>query len=310
MSSSRKLFHAREAVRSIFYAPYLATIQAGFLEKEGLEGTLGVVPPGGDSFKMLDTGEIQIVQNAPSASFSRLEQGQKNIPFQVAGINDRDGFYIVSRKPLERFQWKSLEGATVVPASFGVQPWACLMFCLSRQGVNTDRVKLVTGLKSMQEAEDAFRKGTGDYVHLQNPNALRVVEDGVGYLATSVGEALGPIAFSSLAMSRKFLAKEPEAAEAFMRAYIAARKWVRTTDAESVVDALQPLFPGTAKRVLVESIRDYRRINAWPESPLIPRESYERALDMWFHAKQITKRYPYEDVVATALIEKVTGKAR
>jgi NitT/TauT family transport system substrate-binding protein len=308
MCAARKEFHAREAVRSIFYAPYLATIQAGFLEKEGLSGDLGVVPGGRDSFEMLNSGEIQVAQNAPSTSFTRLEAGQKDIPLHVAAINDRDGFYIVSRKPTEGFRWKDLEGATLVPASFGVQPWACLMFCLQGQGVDTDRVKLVEGLSSMQEAEDAFRAGSGDYVHLQNPNALSVVEDGVGYLAASVGEALGPISFSSLIMSRSFLAEEPETAEAFMRAYIAARQWVLDSDAETIVDALHPLFPDTAKPVLVKSLEGYKALGTWLPHPGIPRQSYERALDMWLAAGQITRRYPYEEVVTTGLLDKVMGK--
>lgn len=307
-AAARKVIHAREAVRSIFYTPYLAMVQAGFLEKEGLEGDLGVVPRGADSFDMLDRGEIQVVQNAPSSSFTKLEQGKRDIPLQVAAINDRDGFYIVSRKPVGNFSWKDLEGKTLVPASFGVQPWACLMFCLTEQGVNTDKVRLVKGLSSMQEAEEAFRKGEGDYVHLQNPNALRLVEDGVGYLAASVGEALGPIAFSSLAMSRKFLAEETDVAEAILRAYHVSQKWVLAADAETIVDALAPLFPDTPKRVLVKSVEGYKALRCWLPDPVIPPRSYERALDMWIAAKQITRRYPYEMVVTTSLAEKVMGK--
>jgi NitT/TauT family transport system substrate-binding protein len=225
------------------------------------------------------------------------------LPLHVAGINDRDGFYIVSRKPVDGFQWKDLEGSTLVPASFGVQPWACLMFCLKGQGVDTDKVKLFEGLSSMQEAEDAFRSGEGDYVHLQNPNALAVVDDRVGYMAASVGEALGPITFSSLVMSRKFLSEEKETAQTFMRAYVAARKWVIDTDSETVVDALQPLFPTTPKPVLVKSLDGYKALGTWVPVPSIPKASFERAMDMWISAGQATRRYAYEDVVTTELLD-------
>jgi len=303
----RKEFHAREAVRSIFYAPYLATVQAGFLEKEGITGDLGVGPKGRDPFEMLDSGEIQVVQNAPSTSFSLMEAGRKDVPVHVAAINDRDGFYIVSRKPAEKFRWKDLEGATVVPASFGVQPWACLMFCLQEQGVDADRVTLVEGLSSMQAAEEAFRAGEGDYVHLQNPNALNVVADGVGHLAASLGEALGPIAFSTLVMSRRFLTEQPETAEAFMRAYLAARQWVLESDAETIAEVLHPLFPDTAGPVLARSVAGYKALGTWLPHPGISRQSYERALDMWLAAGQITRRYPYEEVVTSELIDKVVS---
>ena len=304
----RKEFHAREAVRSIFYAPYLATVQAGFLEKEGIKGDLGVGPKGRNPFEMLDSGEIQVVQNAPSTSFSLMEAGRKDIPVHVAAINDRDGFYIVSRKPVENFRWKDLEGSSVVPASFGVQPWACLMFCLQEQGVDADRVTLVEGLSSMQEAEETFRNGEGDYVHLQNPNALNLVADGVGHLAASVGEALGPIAFSTLVMSRRFLTEETETAEAYMRAYLAARQWVLKSDAETIAEALHPLFPKTARPVLARSVEGYKALGTWLPHPGISRQSYERALDMWLAAGQITRRYPYEEVVTNELIDKVVSR--
>jgi len=301
----KEQFHIREAVRSIFYAPLLATVAAGFLEKEGLCGTLGVVPRGADSFQMLRDGEVHVAQNAPSTSFSRLEKGERDLPLHVAAINDRDGFYIISRKPADRFRWSDLEGAALVPASFGVQPWACLSFCLTEQGVDPKRVELVTGLSSMDEAEEAFRKGTGSYVHLQNPNAQRLVEEGVGYLAASVGEALGPISFSSLVMSRQFLAERRDAAEAFMRAYYASQRWVVASDAETIVEALQPLFPSTARGILARSVEGYKALQTWQPDPVIPRHSYERALDMWLAAGQITRQYAYEDVVYNELAEKV-----
>jgi NitT/TauT family transport system substrate-binding protein len=171
--------------------------------------------------------------------------------------------------------------------------------------VNADRVTLMQGLSSMQEAEEAFRAGEGDYVHLQNPNALNVVADGVGHLAASVGEALGPICFSTLAMSRRLLTEERETAEAFMRAYLAARQWILKSDEETIAEALHPLFPDTSKPVLAKSVEGYKALGTWLPHPGISRRSYERALDMWLAAGQITRRYPFEEVVTNELIEKL-----
>ncbi len=308
-SKSRKKIHLRLTVHSIFYAPYLATAQAGFLEKEGLAATLGVVPKGTDGFQLLRDGQAHVFQNAPSRSLTALEKGEKDIPLQVAGINNRDGFYIVGRKPTKHFQWRDLEGQTLIPSAFAAQPLASLRLCLSEQGVNFRKIKLVEGLSSMEEAEEAFRRGRGDYVHLQNPNARRLVEEGSGYVVASVGKALGPIAFSSLAMSRKFLSQEPEVAEAFMRAYVASQKWIAASDAKTIVEALEPLFSGASKASLVKSVEGYRVLRAWLPNPIIPRPSYERALNMWILAGYIKKRYPYEAVVYTGLAEKVMGEA-
>jgi len=174
-------------------------------------------------------------------------------------------------------------------------------------GVWASRGQALFTMGRFQEAEEAFRAGEGDYVHLQNPNALNVVTDGVGHLAASVGEALGPIAFSTLAMSRRLLTEETETAQAFMRAYLAARQWILESDAETIAEALHPLFPETAKMVLAKSVAGYKELGTWLPHPGIARQSYERALDMWLAAGQITRRYPFEEVVTNELIEKTIG---
>ena len=49
----------------------------------------------------------------------------------------------------------------------------------------------------------AFRSGAGDYVHLQGPAPQQLEADGVGHVVASVGEAIGPVAFSSLCARRR-----------------------------------------------------------------------------------------------------------
>jgi NitT/TauT family transport system substrate-binding protein len=159
----------------------------------------------------------------------------------------------------------------------------------------------------MEEAEELFRRGTGDYVHLQNPNAERLVSEGVGYYVASVGTSLGPIAFSSVIAVRRFLSQQPEMALAFMRAYYKSQQWVLASTPEQIATALQSQFPGTSLNVLTNSVRRYKELRNWLANPVIPKRSYERAVDMWLNAKQITKRYPYEAVVDTTLARKVMG---
>ncbi|MDP3062136.1 MAG: ABC transporter substrate-binding protein [Chloroflexota bacterium] len=307
MPESRRTIHIRESVHSIFYAPLLATVACGFLEVEGLSATISVVPKGQDGFQLLREGSIHVMQSAPSASLTRLEKGEGDVPMHIAAINDRDGFYVVGRKPVERFSWKTLEGASLIPSAFALQPTASLRFCLSEQGVSWERIKIVQGPTSMEEAEELFRKGTGDYVHLQNPNAERLVNEGAGYYVASVGASLGPIAFSSVIATRRFLSQQPEMALAFMRAYYKSQKWVLASTPEQIASALQSQFSGTTLNVLTNSVRRYKDLRNWLPSPVIPVRSYERAVDMWLNAKQITKRYPYEAVVDTSLAQKVMG---
>jgi NitT/TauT family transport system substrate-binding protein len=75
----------------------------------------------------------------------------------------------------------------------------------------------------------AFRKGEGDYIHQQGPAPQQLEHDKVGHVVASVGEAIGPCAFSSLAATRQWLATD--AATRFTRAYRKARAWLLATPA-------------------------------------------------------------------------------
>ena len=70
----------------------------------------------------------------------------------------------------------------------------------------------------------AFRKGDGDYVHLQGPGPQQLEHDGVGHVVAALGDASGTCAFSSLAATREWLGTDM--AKSFMRAYRKARAWL------------------------------------------------------------------------------------
>ncbi|MFC1798205.1 ABC transporter substrate-binding protein [Thermodesulfobacteriota bacterium] len=311
MTSNNKTLRIAEAARSVFYLPILATVEAGFLAKEGYDGILGTEPgKGADRLKQLDQGIVDVLGNTPTLSFLWLEQQvQGDLPVQVAAVNQRDGFFLVGRKSDADFKWKDLEGAELVTSNFSLQPLASLRLCLSEvPNVDSDKIRLLNDYDNMVLAAQAFKDGVGDFVHLQEPFASILVEEGAGYLAASVGESIGPLAFSSLAMSRKFIQERSKAAEAFMRAYYATLCWLDSSEPEEIVSATERLFEGTPHNVLVQSVKNCKSIGAWQPDPVISFTSYERMVDMWILAGHMEKRYPFEQIVYNDLAEKIKAE--
>ena len=297
-----------EAARSVFYIPLLAVVEAGFLAREGFEGVLGTEPGvGADRLLQLNRGVVDVLGNTPTLSFLWLEkQIPGDLPVQVAAMNHRDGFFLIRRHGQGEFQWSDLKGATVVTSKFSLQPLASLRLCLSKVGgVTMDEINFLNDYATLDAAAQAFRDGVGDFVHLQDPLASLLVEEGAGSTAVSVGEALGNLAFSTLAMSRKFIEERPEAAEAFMRAYGATLRWLSACVPEEIASATQGLFKGVPRGVLVRSVQNCKAIGAWQPDTVIRRESYERRVDMWILAGHMKKRHPFERVVSNDLAEKI-----
>ena len=74
------------------------------------------------------------------------------------------------------------------------------------------------------EIDAASRHGIGHYVHQQGPAPQRLEREGIGHIIASVGEAMPPVAFSSLMASREFL--NTDAAKAFIYKYGAEKSFL------------------------------------------------------------------------------------
>jgi NitT/TauT family transport system substrate-binding protein len=143
---------------------------------------------------------------------------------------------------------------------------------------------------------EAFRKGEGDYVHLQGPAPQQLEHEGAGHIAAALGPAIGPCAFSSLAATREWLASDM--ARRFMRAYRKARAWVIGAPAREIAKAEAPFFPDVDAAVLEKTIAAYQALGNWTPHVEITRHAWEATVDIFLHAGLITRRHRYEDVIA------------
>jgi NitT/TauT family transport system substrate-binding protein len=279
---------------SAFYSPLIATKAAGFLAEEGLDAVFSVASPTEVPRARLGDGSIHLIQSAVSSSFAPLERGETSDIVHFAQINQRDGFLLAARTPDPAFRWDKLAGARVI-ADHGGQPLAMFKFAVGRQGVDCGALKAIDAGTSEQMIA-AFAAGEGDYVHLQGPAPQQLEKDGIGHVVASVGEAIGPVAFSSLCSTRSWLAGDM--AKAFMRAYRKARAWVMETPASEIARVEAVHFEGIDGDVLERTIAFYQQLGTWGSTPEIPRDAYEVALDVFAHSGLITKRHPYDAVVA------------
>ena len=210
-----------------------------------------------------------------------------------AQINQRDGFVIAGRSADPDFQWsKLLTGGLMFV--HGGQPQAMLRYALHLRGVDLEKVPGINR-GSTKDMLTAFRAGEGAWFHEQGPYPQQLEHEGSARVVASVGEVIGPVAFSSLAAKREWL-ETPEAVR-FMRAYRAARAWANTASPQEIAAAERPFFPDVEPAALARAIAAYQTLGTWGGDISIPPALYETALDVFSHSRLITKRYAYEKVV-------------
>lgn len=287
--------HLMALRHSAFYSPFLMTFAGGFLREEGLEHDYRVASPEDPVDSALVTGTCQVAQSAVATSFAGLEQGEGTALVHFAQINERDGFFIVGRQFEPDFRWADLVGKRMLVDHF-FQPLAMLRYGLYRQGVEFERLQVIDA-GDVEAIERAFRDGQGDYVHLQGPAAQQLEHDGVGYVVAAVGDAVGPVAFSSLCATRDWVASDM--ARAFMRAYRCARDYVIRAPAGEIARraAEAGLFPSIDRDVLTRTVAAYQQLGCWHPDPTINRSAYDRLLDVFLYSGRITSRPPYEAVI-------------
>jgi NitT/TauT family transport system substrate-binding protein len=278
---------------SAFYSPLLMTISGGFLQDEGLEPHYEVATPKNIVAEGIRSGNVHLSQSAVATSFETLEKGEACDIVHFAQINERDGFFIAGRQPEADFHWENLIGKEVLVDHL-FQPIAMFRYALHKQGVDETQVNIID-VGDVEAIDRAFREGQGDYVHQQGPAPQQLEKDGIAHVVASVGDAVGPVAFSSLCASREWL--QTEMALAFMRAYRAARQYVIEAPAREIAKKEADFFPGIDQDVLSNTIATYQKLGCWSPDPTISQKAYNNLLDVFLYSGLISQRYPYDACV-------------
>ena len=285
-----------DTFRNLFYTPIYVAVAGGFLYREGLDVMFGTVPSGRSSISMLKEDDVDIVSTGISRSMMDLDEGNEDAPLHIAEINQGDGFFLVSRKETDGWQWSDLEGSKVIPVGFTPVPWTSLRAAMLKNGVSLERVELLTGL-SAEDALNTFRRGGADYVHMPHPQAQQLVADGVGHIAAPLGPQLGRICYSSFAVTERFLDDRPQVARRFVSGFKAAQEWVAASTSVEIAKQVAAFLPEFDESVLLAGIETYKRQRTWSETPEIDRDGYSAMADVLIDGGVVKGRYPYERLV-------------
>jgi NitT/TauT family transport system substrate-binding protein len=278
---------------SAFYSPVIALLAKGFLDKEGLSGTYQVLPAGASIIEEVTSGRMELGQAAVSLSWRDLETADKPSVAQFAQINTFDGFFIAAREADSNFTWDKLKNGKFMYVHGG-QPEAMLRYGAFRMGLDLDEVQGISK-PTTKDMVNSWRKWEGDFFHEQGSYPQQLEHERCAHIVASVGDAVGPVAFSSLICRWEWL--ETDEAKRFSNAYRASREWVNTLDPEEIAQAESSFFPDHSAEAVAKAIRTYQQMGTWSGDIAIPKNLYENALNVFEHSNLISQRHPYEKVV-------------
>ena len=286
--SSRPL-HVTGARPTIFYAPLIATVTQGFLKKHGVEADfhwLGSTP----LVEGLRNGTVDVIQSAVSNYWTLSDRGEATIPVHIAEINRRDGFFLVRRGDGPIFNWKQLEGKTII-AELGGQPAHMLRYALSYNKVDVSKVRLVDG-GTGAALRAAFRAGTGDFAHFQGATAQQVELDGEAKIVVSVGASMPEVSFSTVCCLPQFV--NGPFYRPFLAAFAEAKSWAHSAPAPAVAENVAPQFSGESLEAMVKAVAAYQQLGCWSGPLGVSKAHYDQALVVFRAADAVKGNYAFE----------------
>jgi NitT/TauT family transport system substrate-binding protein len=295
---------------SVFYAPQFVAIHRGFFAEEGLDVSAEAAGGGRTTVSALIDGSIDIGLGGIMRSLDLADRDGRLLPHFIE-VNSRNGFFLLAREPRPSFAWSDLAGREVISFAEAPTPWQCMLTVLRKNGVDPARVRITRDLPTAQ-AVAAFRAGRGDFLEQGQTVTEQLLAEGAAFVVASMGDATGPVPFSSFMTTPAFLARERPLLERFTRAVYRTQRWMAEAPARDIAAAIAPAFPDVDPVIREKAIDRYLRQATWARDPVIRRPGYEYLQRILLDGGFIKREHRYEDLVDTTIAEaamKVVGGA-
>ena len=293
------------AFHSIFYAPLPVAIRGGHFAAEGVEVDPETPALAAGTVDALLSGVADVSLSGIMRSFQLVDRGGARL-VHFAAVNDRNGFFLLSREPRPRFAWPDVVGRTIISFGGAPTPWLCMQAVLRRHGVDPARVTFRRDL-STPDAIAAFRAREGDFIEHGPPVIDQLIADGTGHLVASMGEATGPVPFSSLMATPETLTKQRDVLIPFVRGLYRAQRWMAASTAEEIAAVVAPVFSDIEPAVRIAAVERYLGQSTWATDPVLTRAGYETLQEILLSAGFIKTPHPFESLVDTEIARAAVG---
>ena len=254
------------------------------------------------------SNQVDIGFAGPEASIYVYNEGKEDHTEVFAQLTKRDGSFLVSKTKTDNFNWNDVRGKTVIPGRKGGVPYMTLEYVLKQNGINPQTDLILDDSIKFDLMAGAFSSGEAEYVTLFEPTASMTEMQGKGYVVASVGEASGEIPYTAYFAKKSYIENNSETIQGFTNAIYEGQQWVKEHTAKEIAESVQSFFPDTDLEMLETAIQSYKNIDAWNETPVLTKESFEKLEDVMIEAGELLNKVPYEKLVNNSFAEKAINK--
>ena len=291
-----KKIKVAEVAHSVFYTPQYVAHALGYFKDEGLDVEI-ILTAGADAVAAsVLSGDVNIGFCGSEATIYIYNNGEKDYLVNFAGLTKKDGSFIVSRKKIDNFKLTDLKGKYIIGGRKAGMPEMTLEWILKENGINLKDVTIDTSI-AFPAMSGSFIGGTGDFVSLFEPNALKIEEQGYGYVVASLGELGGEVPYTVYNARKSYIENNMDVITSFSNAIQKSLDFTHSHSAEEIAKIILDYFPDTSLDDLTKLVDRYKKFDSWYKTTHIDENSYNHVLEIIDAAGELKGIAPYDKLI-------------
>ncbi len=308
-SGQTKKVILNEVAHSIFYAPMYVAIEEGYFAAEGIDLEL-ITGYGADkTMTALLTGEADIGFMGSEASIYTYLQGAQDYAVNFAQLTQRAGNFLVSRTPIDNFNWNMLKGTYVLGGRKGGMPQMVFEYILKMNQMNPDTDLTIDTSIDFGSTAAAFAgakegdAGYADFTVEFEPHATSLETQQKGYIVASLGVDSGYVPYTAFSARKSYIEENPDVLLSFTKALQKGIDYVASHSADEIATVIKPQFPETELNTITTIVTRYQTQDTWKKDLIFTEESFILLQNILMEAGELEDYIPYKDLVTCNFAE-------
>ncbi len=298
-----------EVVRSILYAPAYVALAKGYFKDAGLDVELSTANGGDKAMAALLSGSADIALIGPETAIYVLNSDSSTKARIFCGLTATDGFMLVGRDKVDKFEWSMLKGKEILGFRPGSTPILFFEEAMRMNGIDPQTDVKLNNNVAVPARVGSWLAGQNQYAIFIEPDASQLELDGKAHFLASIGGTVGFADYTTFMATDKYIADNPAMVQSWTDAIYRAQKWTAAASAADLAQILAAFFPGIDPRALTAGAQRYQALKIWKASPVIEPKPIELFEDILVHGHVLDadKRVKFTDLVRTEFAAKAKG---
>lgn len=285
-----------EVTHSVFYSPLYVAIEEGYFNEENIDIKL-ILTPGADKVSAaVLSGDVQIGFAGAESAIYVYEKNEKDYLQIFSGLTKRDGQFILGRKDKKDFSLKDLYGKEILVGRSSGMPALNFLNALKNEEIDKNKIKINYNI-DFASLSGAFIGNTGDYVNLFEPTALKLENEGYGYVLQSIGLLSGEMPYTTFYARKSYIENNKEIIKSFTKAINKGLEFVKNNDEMKIAKSIYKQFPDLSLNDLSTIVKRYKDADSFLDSSYIEEKLLVNLENLLIDNNLLKDYVPYNDLI-------------